>query len=266
MAGREYDQESKLYYMRARYYDPELGRFISEDPIGIAGGLNLYKYAGNDPVNGRDPSGLDDGCKEEVQMAALSAGDTITLPPVPVCGERDGNPTLPPGCPPGATVCYQPPLPPPGDPNNPMFDPPGNNPQPQPRPVDVGEAAVRKCQGASFALGTTASLDLTFFGGALKAVNFAWSGRAAIAKGISLGARGLWNYGGRGSYLFGLREGARASAAAAGTAADEVATSPMTVYNAVVSQGDLNWRDFVPGWATKRAYEAMRAACYDLDK
>ncbi|MBP6668254.1 MAG: RHS repeat-associated core domain-containing protein [Gemmatimonadales bacterium] len=57
-AGREYDGESGLYYMRARYYDPALGRWISEDPIGIAGGLNVYAYAGNDPVNGRDPSGL----------------------------------------------------------------------------------------------------------------------------------------------------------------------------------------------------------------
>jgi len=58
LAGREYDQETRLYYNRARYYDPKLGRFLSEDPIGIEGGLNLYTYAGNDPVNGRDPSGL----------------------------------------------------------------------------------------------------------------------------------------------------------------------------------------------------------------
>jgi len=57
--AREFDQETGLYYYRARYYDPKLGRFLSEDPIGIAGGLNLYAYAGNDPVNGRDPFGLD---------------------------------------------------------------------------------------------------------------------------------------------------------------------------------------------------------------
>jgi len=59
MAGREYDAETGLYYNRARYYDPDIGRFISEDPVGVIGGLNLYAYAGNDPVNGRDPSGLD---------------------------------------------------------------------------------------------------------------------------------------------------------------------------------------------------------------
>ncbi len=57
-AGRELDAESGLYYMRARYYDPALGRWISEDPIGIAGGANLFAYASNDPVNARDPSGL----------------------------------------------------------------------------------------------------------------------------------------------------------------------------------------------------------------
>lgn len=58
LAGREYDQETRLYYNRARYYDPQLGRFLSEDPIGIDGGLNLYAYAGNDPVNASDPTGL----------------------------------------------------------------------------------------------------------------------------------------------------------------------------------------------------------------
>ena len=48
--------------MRARYYDPALGRFLSEDPIGIADGLNLYAYAGNYPVNMWDPTGLGYKC------------------------------------------------------------------------------------------------------------------------------------------------------------------------------------------------------------
>jgi RHS repeat-associated protein len=56
-AGREFD-ETGLYYNRARYYDPLLGRFISEDPIGLEGGINLYAYASNDPVQFRDPLGL----------------------------------------------------------------------------------------------------------------------------------------------------------------------------------------------------------------
>lgn len=55
-AGRENDGTG-LYYNRARYYNPSWGRFISEDPIGLQGGINRYAYAGGNPVNGRDPSG-----------------------------------------------------------------------------------------------------------------------------------------------------------------------------------------------------------------
>ncbi len=49
-----------LYYMRARIYDPKLGRFLQPDPIGYGDGMNRCIYAGNDPVNRRDPSGLKD--------------------------------------------------------------------------------------------------------------------------------------------------------------------------------------------------------------
>ena len=56
--GREYDYDTALYYFRARWYEPETGRWLSPDPIGISGGLNLYAFCGNDPVNFVDPSGL----------------------------------------------------------------------------------------------------------------------------------------------------------------------------------------------------------------
>lgn len=56
--GREYDSETGLYYVRARYYDPTVGRFISEDPLGVAGGINPYTFADGDPVNRSDPSGM----------------------------------------------------------------------------------------------------------------------------------------------------------------------------------------------------------------
>ena len=56
--AREADPQTGLYYVRARWYDPELGRFLSEDPLGLEGGLNPYVYVGNSPVNGRDPYGL----------------------------------------------------------------------------------------------------------------------------------------------------------------------------------------------------------------
>lgn len=48
-----------FYYMRARYYDPEVGRFVSEDPIGFGGGdVNLMAYVGNNPIIRIDPNGL----------------------------------------------------------------------------------------------------------------------------------------------------------------------------------------------------------------
>lgn len=49
-------------YMRNRYYDPKTGRFTQEDPIGLAGGLNLYGFANGDPVNYSDPFGLCPSC------------------------------------------------------------------------------------------------------------------------------------------------------------------------------------------------------------
>jgi RHS repeat-associated protein len=55
--GRE-DDGTGLYYYRARYYSPTLGRFVSEDPLGFAAGdVNLYSYVGNSPTNGIDPMG-----------------------------------------------------------------------------------------------------------------------------------------------------------------------------------------------------------------
>lgn len=55
--GREWDQEIGLYYYRARYYDPEVGRFISEDPIDFASDVNFYRYVSNRPADLIDPSG-----------------------------------------------------------------------------------------------------------------------------------------------------------------------------------------------------------------
>ena len=58
-AGYRYDPETNLYYANARYYSPTLGRFLEPDPIGQDGGINIYAYVGNDPLNRVDPYGTD---------------------------------------------------------------------------------------------------------------------------------------------------------------------------------------------------------------
>uniref|UniRef100_UPI001ABAB39B RHS repeat-associated core domain-containing protein n=1 Tax=Burkholderia pyrrocinia TaxID=60550 RepID=UPI001ABAB39B len=56
-AGQYFDAETGLHYNRHRYYDPSSGRFVSKDPIGLAGGINVYQYTSN-PVQWVDPFGL----------------------------------------------------------------------------------------------------------------------------------------------------------------------------------------------------------------
>jgi RHS repeat-associated protein len=57
MQGQYDDGDTGLYYNTFRYYDADAGRFTTEDPIGLAGGMNLYQYAPN-PLRWADPLGL----------------------------------------------------------------------------------------------------------------------------------------------------------------------------------------------------------------
>ena len=73
--GQGIDPETGgLYYYRARMHSPALGRFLQADPIGTAGGTNLYAYASNDPLNLVHPYGL----TPDIQPGINSAGNLIT--------------------------------------------------------------------------------------------------------------------------------------------------------------------------------------------
>jgi RHS repeat-associated protein len=62
--GQRYDTDTGLYYFKRRYYSPVIGRFMQGDPVGYAGGLNLYTYVRNDSLNRTDPLGLLDLVKD----------------------------------------------------------------------------------------------------------------------------------------------------------------------------------------------------------
>jgi RHS repeat-associated protein len=56
--GQYYDQETGLHYNYFRYYNPQTGRYITPDPIGLEGGINLFAYVAGNPINEGDPLGL----------------------------------------------------------------------------------------------------------------------------------------------------------------------------------------------------------------
>ncbi len=70
--GREYDYETGLYYYRARYYNPEIGRFLQTDPVGYDAGMNLYGYCSNNPLNYSDPTGLSAECFDPCDPCDIS--------------------------------------------------------------------------------------------------------------------------------------------------------------------------------------------------
>jgi RHS repeat-associated protein len=80
MPGQFHDEESGLHYTTFRYYDPHAGRFISPDPIGLVGGMNLYQYAPN-PIAWIDPLGLMCGpnAAQRRDIESLRSGKDVSV-------------------------------------------------------------------------------------------------------------------------------------------------------------------------------------------
>jgi RHS repeat-associated protein len=80
--GQVWLPELGLYYYKARFYSPTLGRFLQTDPIGYASGSNLYACVGNDPINFVDPLGLDEAVRDPNEIEVVGT----RLPKCHGCG------------------------------------------------------------------------------------------------------------------------------------------------------------------------------------
>ena len=108
--GQYFDDETGLHYNWFRYYDPEIGRYIRIDPIGMAGGINVFTYASNTPMNASDPFGLvgigaaiatclaTPGCREAL-IVGTYAGSVAICRALGVCQPLPLEDLIPPSLP-----------------------------------------------------------------------------------------------------------------------------------------------------------------------
>ncbi|MDD0808737.1 RHS domain-containing protein [Curvibacter sp. RS43] len=79
MQGQQRDQETGLFYNRYRYYVPQVGRYVTQDPVGLLGGNNMFSYAQQDPINYIDPLGLDRWGHESMRVYTDRAANNTSV-------------------------------------------------------------------------------------------------------------------------------------------------------------------------------------------
>ncbi|HXL06772.1 MAG TPA: RHS repeat-associated core domain-containing protein [Gemmatimonadales bacterium] len=180
--------EASLYYMRHRWYEPQTGRFLNEDPLGIKTGMNQYAYAHDDPVNGGDATGLAD-CPKGYHLVSTKYDDEGNM--VQTCKDGAGN-TVTVTTDPLGNVTYG-----------------GSRSDAQTSGQDVGQRAVEACSAAVGEFFGTLILDGSFLVGVGEVYSLERSATLAVREGTSLAERRLYQTGG--SSAFAGARGARAA-------------------------------------------------------
>jgi RHS repeat-associated protein len=244
---------TQLYYVRNRWYEPRTGRFVSEDPIGLGGGMNPYSFAAANPIGGFDPSGLEPRrkCKDFTNPDCW----TWVLDPIEVTAEECGWWCLlgneSPNDGDGALNPWD------------AADPGGvGGGQPIPSPHPEPEHDFTGCLVMSgLALGT-AILD---FSTLLVPGSIIWRGlgmrmlaKVAIREGSVRTASGI-------AALGALHAASRSFEASVTRAPgalvrSELQSAPVVLMGGIAT-GGVNWRDFVPIWGTARAIRNAARSC-----
>jgi RHS repeat-associated protein len=229
--------EADIYFMRNRWYEPATGRFFSEDPIGLAGGINLFGYAANDPINGRDPHGLcQEGEELWVNWREWPDGSIQILGFFCVAKDGGGG---------GSNLGGG------GRGSGEVLASPPRSPSP----------VTARCLVAGGLFVASLALDATLVGGIYV--------RGAVAGFRFAGALivgGFGRFAERGAFVKSMKSLDAASSAMVANAASDL--TPRASYIGVASSLSIasglptpSWKDFAPIVGTKRAFDTAVAAC-----
>lgn len=237
-----------LYYARNRWYDPESGRFVSEDPLGVQGSLNQYAFVGDDPINGFDPAGLTGDCWIEYTYHARG-GEAVpgTLRVIGGTCQAQSIPSIIEGGGVATGGSYGPRL---GRPTG------GGGAVPNVK------AKIAACNAAGLKAGLSVASDILTLGSARLGLMAGRSALIATTKSFELSlVRSMYTKK-EFAYFFGREVAARNSAAFAasihgGIIGADIGAS--ATFSAML--GEVSWRDFIPVVSSAYAIAEAYSAC-----